>query len=95
MQINVKHVAKLANLQITEDEEKKYAKQLSDVLEYVKKLEEVQTDKVEETAQVTGLVNIKRDDLISPSLTQEEALQSAPTPTQKGFFQVPGILDQG
>lgn len=93
MKINVAHVAKLANISITKDEEKKYEKQLSDVLEYVKKLEEVNTDNTKETAQVTGLENIKRDDTTSPSLTQNEALQSAPA-TQKGFFVVPGILDQ-
>lgn len=93
MQINVKHVAKLANLSISEAEEKKYEKQLSDVLEYVKKLEEVDTDKTKETAQVTGLLNIKRADVSASSLSQPEALKSATSP-QKGFFVVPGILDQ-
>ena len=52
MKIDVKHVAKLANLKISPDEETKFENQLSDILTYVEKLNEVKTEGIEETAQV-------------------------------------------
>lgn len=51
----VEHVAKLARLGLSSDEKKKFEKELSDILDFVEKLNEVKTDKVEPTAQVTGL----------------------------------------
>lgn len=57
-------IAKLANLKLTPDEIEKFTKQLSAVLGYVEKLNEVNTDKVATTSQVTGLVNVTRPDEI-------------------------------
>jgi aspartyl-tRNA(Asn)/glutamyl-tRNA(Gln) amidotransferase subunit C len=92
MKINVPHIAKLANLTLTNDETKKFEKQLTDVLQYIEKLNEVDTNNVEPTSQVTGLENILRDDATSPSLTQEEALSNTKN-QHNGLFQVKGILD--
>ena len=94
MKINVAHIAQLANLTISPVEEKKFEMQLSAILDYVKKLEEVDTHNIPETHNVTGLENITRDDSTFPSLTQEEALSNASS-QKNGFFNVPGILDQG
>ncbi len=58
----VEHVAKLARLGLSSDEKKKFEKELSDILDFVEKLNEVKTDKVEPTAQVTGLENVFRKD---------------------------------
>lgn len=93
MIINVKHIAKLANLTINNVEEEKFEKQLSDVLEYVKKLDEVNTDNVTPTSQVTGLENVTREDKTSPSLSQKEALKNAKS-TQNGFISVSGIFEE-
>jgi len=60
----VKHIAHLARLGLTDEEIAKYAKQLSSILDYVEQLKEVNTDGVEPTAQVTGLENVMRDDVI-------------------------------
>ncbi len=92
MKINVPHVAKLANLPLKEEEEKKFEKQLSDVLQYIEKLNEVNTDSVEPTSQVTGLENVFREDTSSSSLAKPVALSNAKA-QQNGFFQVEGILD--
>lgn len=93
MKINVKLVAKLANLELTSDEESKFEKQLSDILTYVEKLNEVKTDGIEETAQVTGLQNTKReDDATQASLTQDEALKGTKA-QHNGFFKVKAILN--
>jgi aspartyl-tRNA(Asn)/glutamyl-tRNA(Gln) amidotransferase subunit C len=91
--IDVKHIAKLANLEITADQESKFETQLSGVLEMVSKLNELDTSGVEETSQVTGLENVTREDIARPSLTQEEALSNAST-QHNGLFMVKGIFDE-
>ncbi len=58
----VKHVAKLANLPITDDEVKKYGEQLSVILEYVDQLDKVDTSGVEPTFNVSGQSNIYHQD---------------------------------
>lgn len=93
MKINVPHVAKLANLKLKDDEITKFEKQLSEVLDYIKKLEELDTKTVEPTSQVTGLENILREDKATDSLPQEKALSQAKS-RHNNFFAVKGILDQ-
>jgi len=93
MKIDIKHVAKLANLPLSEAEEKKFEKQLSETLEYVKQLEEIDTKGVEPTSQVTGLENVLREDEVKPSLNQEEALKNTKS-SYKGYFKVKAILEQ-
>ncbi len=92
MKINVLHVAKLANLPITQDEEKMFEKQLSETLAYVEKLNEVNTENIKSTNQVTGLENVTREDIAAASLTQEEALANT-TEHYNGSFKVKAILD--
>lgn len=58
----VKHIAKLARIKLTETEEKKFQKELGAILNYINKLNEVNTDGVEPLYQTTGLVNSYRDD---------------------------------
>ena len=60
----VEHIALLARLKITDEEVEKFSHQLSQILEYVEQLQQVNTDGVELTAQVTGLENILRDDVV-------------------------------
>lgn len=93
MKINVPHIAKLASLDLKKDEEAKFERQLSSVLDYIKKLSEVDTKNVEPTSQVTGLENVTREDAISLSLPQKKVLSSAKS-KHNGFFVVKGILNQ-
>jgi aspartyl-tRNA(Asn)/glutamyl-tRNA(Gln) amidotransferase subunit C len=92
MKINVPRVAKLANLPLKPEEEKKFEKQLSEILSYFEQLKEINTDKTEETSQVTGLENITRKDEIKTSLSQEEATLNTKS-QQKGLFRVDAILE--
>ncbi len=92
MKIDVKKVATLANLTLTSEEESKFEKQLSDILQYVEKLNEVDTKGIEPTAQVTGLENITREDESTPSLSQEEALSGTEN-KHNGMFKVKAILE--
>ena len=93
MKIDVAKIARLANLEIKEDEKEKFQKQLSSVLHYIGKLKEVDTKHVETTSQVTGLENVTREDNPSPSLSQEEALSNSKS-THNGLFKVPAILEE-
>lgn len=92
MKINVTHIAKLANLSLTEEEKKKLSKQLDETLAYVDQLDQVNTDNVQPTSQVTGLENVTREDVAAKSLTQAQALSNTKN-EHKGFFKVKGILD--
>ena len=91
MKFDITHVAKLANLPLTLEEKKKFEKQLEETIEYIENLNEVNTENIELTSQVTGLENVTREDEIKPSLSQEDALKNAKS-THNGFFKVKGIL---
>jgi len=91
MKINVKHVAKLANLPLSPQEEKKFEKQLSETLDYIESLNEIDTSKTPPADNVTSLQNVTREDEVKPSLSQEEALKNAKS-VYKGFFKVKGVL---
>lgn len=92
MKLNIPHVAKLANLPITSEEEKLLEKQLSETLTYVEMLQEIDTKQVEPTAQVTGLENVLREDVSNASLTQDQAISNAKK-QHEGFFAVDAILE--
>ncbi len=91
----VKKVAKLANLSVTPAQEEKFAGQLTGVLEFMSKIQSLDTESVPETSQVTGLTNVFREDLIDEArmFSQEEALSGAKQ-THDGFFMVPAVLDE-
>jgi len=89
---NVEHVALLARLRLTEQEIELFATQLTKILGYVEKLNELDTDQVEPLFHVVSLHNVFREDKVTPSLPLEKALQNAPDKFQ-GCFKVPKILD--
>ena len=89
----VKKVAKLANLPITEEQDELYSEQLSKVLDYIDQLNEVQTDAVEPTFNVSGLSNVWSEDEVEPSLPQEDVLKNAPN-TAKGYFVTKGVFEE-
>ncbi|HSD98424.1 MAG TPA: Asp-tRNA(Asn)/Glu-tRNA(Gln) amidotransferase subunit GatC [Patescibacteria group bacterium] len=91
--IDVKHIAKLAELPLTQEEEKKFKKQLSAILEHIEKLSSVDISQVAETSQVTGLENVDREDSASASFSQEEATSQAKI-KHNGLFEVPVILEE-
>lgn len=92
MKLNIKHIARLANLPLKNDEIKQLDSQLTETLEYIDQLNEVDTKATEPTSQVTGLENITREDIAKESLTQEQALSNTDE-THNGLFKVKGILD--
>jgi len=91
MKINVKHIAKLANLPLSVEEEIKFEKQLLEILSYVEKLKKIDTKNAKITSQITGLENVTSEDKASPSLTQDESLSNSKS-NHNGLFKVPKIL---
>ena len=69
MEIDIEHVAKLANLPLDEKHLEVLGKQLTETLLYIDRLNEIPTEKVEPTSQVTGLTNVTRDDTASAPLS--------------------------
>lgn len=88
----VKHVAKLANLPLSPEEEEKYSDQLSKILDYVEQLNQVDTSDVEPTFNVSGQENVMREDKIGACLPQVDVLSNAPK-KQNGFFVTKGVFD--
>jgi len=88
----VEHVAKLARLEVSEDEKAMFARQLSAILTYMDQLKEVDTEGVEPTATVLPTENVWREDAVRLSLAQEQALANAPEQAD-GFFRVPKIIE--
>ena len=93
MNIDIEKIAKLANLNLTSEEALEFEKQLGDVVNYIEKLNKVDTTNIAETAQVTGLSNQLRDDTPShESFSQDEAL-SGSTKIHNGLFVVEKTVD--
>lgn len=85
MKIDVSHVAKLANLPLTSEEEKKYSEQLSKILDYIEQLNKVDTSNVEPIFNVSGQENVMSEDKLGECLSQEDTLSNAPK-KQDGLF---------
>ena len=88
-------IAHLARIELSEAEEKKFAKQLGAVLENFELLNEIEITGVEPTAQVTGLSNVFRDDEIrnpSGKKSRDELLSNAPN-IENGSIKVPGVFN--
>jgi aspartyl-tRNA(Asn)/glutamyl-tRNA(Gln) amidotransferase subunit C len=86
----VRHVARLARLALSEEELERFRTQLSAILDAVGKVSELDLDDVEPTSHPLDLVNVFGDDESQPSLSLEEALRNAPDP-EDGFFGVPAV----
>jgi len=93
MKINVTHIAKLANLSLSEKDLQTFEKTFPSIAEHMEVVKNLDVDKIPETTRVTEEENIFREDKIEQSLTQEEALSNA-NKTYNGFFVVPVILEE-
>ncbi|MFH1289449.1 MAG: Asp-tRNA(Asn)/Glu-tRNA(Gln) amidotransferase subunit GatC, partial [Patescibacteria group bacterium] len=86
----IKHLAKLSFLGISEKEAVKLEKDIASILEFVGQLESVNANEVKPTAQTTGLENILRDDLVIESISQENALSQTKS-KHDGYFKTKAI----
>jgi aspartyl-tRNA(Asn)/glutamyl-tRNA(Gln) amidotransferase subunit C len=89
----VMQIAELAKLSLTESELTAYAEQLSAVLEYASRLEQLNTADIPPTASVLPLQNVMRDDVVRPSLPRELAIANAADAIE-GQFRVDAVLEE-
>ncbi|KGE20937.1 Asp-tRNA(Asn)/Glu-tRNA(Gln) amidotransferase subunit GatC [Paenibacillus wynnii] len=89
---DVQHVAKLARLQLSPEEEATFTEQMNAILQYAEKLNELDTENVKPTTHVLQVSNVMRDDVIKESLSQDEVLLNAPD-HEEGHFKVPAVLE--
>lgn len=89
---DVEKIARLAKLSFTEDEKFKFTEQFNQILAYMEKLNELDTEHISPTASPSDLVNVMREDKVKPWLTQEQALANAPK-SKDGFFSVPKVIE--
>lgn len=89
----VRHIARLARLQLTDEEVHRYTAQLADILAYVQELAAVEVANVEPTAHALPITNVLREDVPGPTLAPDQALANAPQ-READFFGLPKVLDQ-
>jgi aspartyl-tRNA(Asn)/glutamyl-tRNA(Gln) amidotransferase subunit C len=90
---DVRRLAQLARLKLTDSEVDRLSKQLTDILSYVDMLREVDTSGVPETCQVTGLVTVTRPDEVDVSLaTPDDLLECSPLPKQDHQIRIKRIM---
>jgi aspartyl-tRNA(Asn)/glutamyl-tRNA(Gln) amidotransferase subunit C len=89
---DIEHIAMLARLSLTEDEKELFGVQLSRILDYMEKLNELDTDDIEPTSHVLHISNVMREDTPKDSIPREDALLNAPDRTEK-FYRVPKIIE--
>ncbi|WP_090738252.1 Asp-tRNA(Asn)/Glu-tRNA(Gln) amidotransferase subunit GatC [Paenibacillus sp. Mc5Re-14] len=89
---DVRHVARLSRLNLTENEEETMTGQLNAILHYAEKLNELDTEQVKPTTHVLHVSNVMRDDEVRGSLTHEQVMRNAPE-EEDGQFKVPAVLE--
>lgn len=89
----VEHAAKLAKLNLDQNKLEKYTEQIGEVLDYVDKLSEIDTEDVIPTAYTVPMKNVLREDKVEESLAVEKSLANAPD-QKEGQFRAPKIMSE-
>ncbi|MFQ5409878.1 MAG: Asp-tRNA(Asn)/Glu-tRNA(Gln) amidotransferase subunit GatC [Anaerolineales bacterium] len=89
----VEHIAALARLELTTEEKARFREQLTAILDYADRLQELNTSAIPPTATVLPLHSVTRADEVRPSLSRDLLLRNAPE-TEAGSFRVPPVLDK-
>lgn len=90
----VRRIAHLARLELTDEELRRFAGQLATILDYVRQIESLDTDGVEPMAHALPIRDVLRDDVPAETLPDERALGNAPA-TAAGHFRVPPVIAPG
>ncbi len=88
---DVEHIAELARLKFNDEELENFTNQLNEILTYVDKLNELNTENIEPLSHPIENNNVFRDDKVKPSVSKEEALKNAPE-KDENFFRVPKVI---
>ena len=90
----VEYIARLSRLEIKESDLELFTRQFNDVLDYADTLGKLDTENIEPTAHVLDYGNVMREDIVKPSLTQDEILANAPERKDGGYL-VPRVMEGG
>ena len=90
---DVEYIAALARLKFKDEELEKFTHQLNDILGYMDKLNELNTDNIEPLSHPVENKNVFRDDILKKSISTDEALKNAPSRTDE-HFKVPKVINQ-
>lgn len=90
---DVQRVAHLARLRLDEEELQRYTEELNDVFTFLDQLNGLDTSDIPATCHIIEKTNVMREDVVQPSLSQEEALHNAPD-KHNGQFKVPAVLSR-
>ncbi len=90
--MDVRYVADLARIALTDEEIARYEAQLDDVLAYVAKLQELDVSAVEPTAHAARLTNVLREDVVSDCLARADVLDNAPAAVDDELIRVPVVI---
>lgn len=93
VEIDIARVARLARLELTEEQLAVYQQQLSGILDHAASVQALPTDDVPPTSHPIPMVNAFRTDEVTPVLDRDEVLGQAPD-TEDGYFRVPRILEE-
>jgi aspartyl-tRNA(Asn)/glutamyl-tRNA(Gln) amidotransferase subunit C len=91
---DILHIAKLARMRLEDDEVTSLQADMEKILEYIEKLQELDTKGIRPTSHVAVDAAPMRQDIVSPGLSNEIALSEAPRPREGGFA-VPAFVDEG
>ncbi len=92
MKMDIEKVAKLARIDLSEEEKNLYGKQLEQILSHMEHLNRLDTEGVEPTSHAIPMVNVFREDEVRPSVPSEEVLRLSPQ-QEEGHFKVPRIIE--
>jgi len=92
MKMDIEKVARLARLELSEEERETFENQLEQILTYMEQLNRLDTTGVEPTSHAIPVRNVFREDEVKPSIAQEEVLAIAPD-EEDGHFKVPRIIE--
>ena len=90
--MKVEQIVNLARLDLSPAEKKKFSYQLDSILDYVKQLDKVETEKTEPIDNISGLSDVFREDEIKSSLSQKKVLDNAPE-KERGYFKVKRVIE--
>lgn len=91
--IDIRYVADLARLELTDDEIARYGAELDAVLEYMEQLREVDVDGIDPMAHAVPRLNILRDDTVGESVDRGLVIDNAPAAADDRYIRVPAVLD--
>jgi aspartyl-tRNA(Asn)/glutamyl-tRNA(Gln) amidotransferase subunit C len=90
--INVGHIARLARLELTDTEQAAFRKEIPEILDYIRQLQEVDVEGIEPTAHAADIVNVMRADVVADSQDLDKTMANAPDDVQGDLIKVPVVI---